>query len=126
MPRGLDISIQADVSKVSEDLTGVARRMVNAKPAFTKVQQILERGEQRLFDRAHGKYVKSGRTRESLTQEAAPDAVREARGDRLTFGTSVWYAKFLRKGKKSAVLVLRPTERKQASQVLLDFFMGRQ
>jgi hypothetical protein len=40
------------------------------------------------------------------------------------FGTSIWYARFLRRKKKSAVLVLQPTERKAAAQTILDYITG--
>jgi hypothetical protein len=132
MPRGLNFEIQAiGVEQTSRDLEGVTHRMVNAEPAFVEVERILERGEHRLFDRAHGRYVDTGATRESLTQPEANGAIREAHGDQLIFGTRIWYAKFLRKpgrgrsGKtKSAILVLAPTERKQARETILDYIRG--
>lgn len=125
MPRGLNFEIRPEgVDATSEDLAGVARRLVNAEPAFVDVARILERGEQRLFKRLRGKYVDTGATRASLTQPDANGAIRQAHGDELVFGTSIWYARFLRRKKKSAVLVLQPTERKAAAQTILDYVTG--
>lgn len=126
MPTGLNFEVQAiGVEKTSRELEGISHRMTNAEPAFMEVARILERGEQRVFARARGKYVLTGATRASLTQANANQAIREAHGDQLIFGTHVWYAKFLRKRKKSAVLVLLPTERKAARETILDYVMGR-
>lgn len=125
MPRGLNFTIEAiGVDKTESDLEGIAHRLTHAEPAFMEVARILEKGEQRLFARLGGKYVNTGATRASLTQATANQAIREAHADELVFGTRVWWAKFLRKGKKSAVLVLMPTERKQVRQVVLDYVMG--
>lgn len=121
MPRGLTFEIQAlGTEDASHDLAGVAGRMSNAQPAFTEIERILEAGEQRQFNRLHGKYVRTGATRASLTQPSANGAIRQAHADELIFGTSIWYAKFLRKKKKSAVLVLLPKERKAITQTMLD------
>lgn len=122
MPRGLTFEIQPlGTEKTSSDLAGVAHRLQNAEPAYLQVARILERGEQRLFTRLRGKYVDTGATRASLTQPHANGAIRRAHADELVFGSSIWYAKFLRKGKKSAVLVLQPTERKAITQTVLDY-----
>lgn len=123
MAAPLIYDIQAlGVEKTIGDLEGIAHRMSDAQPAFEEAMRILERGEQRLFRRLHGKYVRTGATRDSLTQPAANHAIREAHADELVFGTSVWYARFLRnKRGKSAVLVLTPTERKQIGETILDY-----
>jgi hypothetical protein len=113
------------VEKTTADLEGISHRMTDAEPAFVEAARILERGEQRLFKRLHGKYVRTGATRDSLTQPAANHAIREAHADELVFGTSIWYARFLRnKRGKSAVLVLTPTERKQINRTILDYITG--
>lgn len=122
MPRGLYFHIEAvGVDETETRLRGIAYRMVHAEPAFDEVAGILEEGEKRHFARLRGRYVDSGATMASLTQPAANDAIRDAHADELVFGTSVYYAKFLRKGKKSAVLVLLPKERKTASQTIIDY-----
>jgi hypothetical protein len=122
MAASLTYEIQALGTEETEaDLAGVSRRMANAAPAFAESARILERGEQRVFDRLHGKYVRTGATKASLTQPAANGAIREVHADALIFGTSIWYARFLRKRKKSAVLVLLPKERKQLTQTMLDY-----
>ncbi|MCU1500583.1 MAG: hypothetical protein JWM47_4536 [Acidimicrobiales bacterium] len=111
------------------NLTIVGQRMVHASPAFVEIKKVLEEGEKRYFDRLRGKYVKTGDTLRALTQENANGAIREIHSDGagLTFGTSIWYAHFLKKpgGKKSAVLVLEPKARRQSKEILLDYILGR-
>lgn len=125
MPRGLNFGIEVRGDERAADrLDGIAHRMQNAQPAFEDVARILEAGEQRHFDSLRGRYVRTGALRDSLTEESANGAIREAHGDSLTFGTSIFYARFLRRKKKSAVLVLKPLERKQASQAIMDFVTG--
>lgn len=95
--------------------------MRHAEPAFKLVAEILEKGEERHFKGLQGRYVRTGALRDSLTQPSANGAIREIHGDQLIFGTSIFYAKFLRKRKKSAVLVLKPTERKAAAATILAY-----
>lgn len=124
MPRGLYFHIEAlGVEQTQDDLEGISRRMVHAEPAYEQVATVLEEGEKRHFARLRGKYVDSGALLASLTQPSANGAIREAHADELVFGSSLYYAKFLRKGKKSAVLVLLPKERKTASQTILDYIV---
>jgi hypothetical protein len=128
MPPGLVYDlVPVGAEPAEHDLEGIASRMLNAEPAFTEVERILEHGEQRLFTRLRGRYVDTGATKASLTQPTANDAIRQAHANELVFGTRVWYAQFLRKprSKKSAVLVLMPTERKAIRQTVLDHIMGR-
>lgn len=122
MPRGLYFHIEAVGVEDAEDrLEGISARMKNARPAFDEVAGVLEEGEQRHFARLRGKYVDSGALLASLTQPSANDAIRDAHADELVFGSSLYYAKYLRKGKKSAVLVLLPKERKTAAKTILDY-----
>ncbi|MEJ7785575.1 MAG: hypothetical protein WKF96_12290 [Solirubrobacteraceae bacterium] len=134
MARSVSFTISVhDAQKTSGNYDEVSRRLLNAKPAFSEVLDILEEGEARHFARLH-KYVRTGALMASLTQPTANDAIREAHGDGLVFGTSTYYAKFLTKERrsrttgevtkqkgKSAVLVLQPKAKKAASQVILDF-----
>lgn len=125
MPRGLDFSLQlTGDEKAAADLDGISVRMQNARPAFELVQEILQAGEERHFAGLRGRYVRTGALKASLTQPNANGAIREAHADELVFGTSIYYARFLRRKKKSAVLVLKPIERKAASRTILDFIMG--
>jgi predicted NACHT family NTPase len=107
--------------KAGYDLEKIAHRMLNARPAWEIIEEILEKGEERVFDRYHGKYVRTGALKESLTQKDANDAIREAHAEELEFGTKVWYAHFQKRKKKSAVLKLLPTERKAAAKVLIEY-----
>jgi hypothetical protein len=59
-----------------------------------------------------------------LTDGNADGAIREAHADELVFGTSIFYARFLRRRKKSAVLVLKPLERKASQRAILDYITG--
>lgn len=124
MPRGLYFHIEAiGVDQAEDKLNAIDRRMVNARPAYDEVAGILEEGERRHFGRLRGRYVDTGELMASLTQPNANGAIRDAHADELIFGTEVYYAKYLRKGKKSAVLVLLPKERKTAARTILDYIV---
>ena len=121
MPRGLSLDIQAiGAEKAEAGLEGVARRLVNLIPAWRRVETELELGHRRHFDRLRGRYVRTGDLRASLTEAHANGSIREHHDDELIFGTSIFYAKFQRKGKKSAVVVLQPLVRRRASQIILE------
>ena len=130
--RGLDIKLSASgVSQTTDRYRGIQYRMTHAQHAFVQVQRILEAGERRHFAGLGGKYVRTGATLASLTQPDGINAIRNAHNDELIFGSSVWYAKFLRTGKptkagrrKSAVLVLKQAERKETNKTLLDYFVN--
>ena len=125
MPRGLEFGLQLlGGEEAIDDLDGIAKRMEHARPAFEAVSEILEAGEERHFSGLRGRYVRTGALRDSLTQPDANGAIREAHADELVFGTSIYYARFLRRKRKSAVLVLKPLERKAASKTILDYVMG--
>lgn len=106
---------------LEHDWKAVSRRMAHPEPAFKEVLKDLEEGEKRLFARYKGKYVDTGALMASLTQDSAEGAIREAHYDELVFGTSIIYAQYQRKGKKSAVLVLQPKTRREASKKVLDY-----
>lgn len=125
MPRGLEFGLQlVGGDKAEKDLDGIAARMEDAKPAFELVEKILESGEERHFKGLRGRYVRTGALKASLTDGSANGAIREAHADELTFGTSIYYARFLRRKKKSAVLVLKPLERKASTRTIMDYIMG--
>lgn len=107
--------------QAGHDLMKIAERMLNARPAWEAIEQILEKGEERIFDRWKGRYVLTGALKESLTQKDATDALRRAHAEQLEFGTTVWYAHFQKVRKKSAVLKLLPTERKASARVLIEY-----
>lgn len=124
MPRGLNLTLQGvGIDKTADDLELISDRMRDSRLAFLQVIPVLESGEERHFRSLRGKYVDTGALRDSLTQGTANGAIREAHGDQLIFGTSLHYARFLRKKKKSAVLVLKPTEKKLASELILGHIM---
>ena len=120
------------VNQSVDTMEGIAYRMANAKPAWEASAKNMESGEARLFERYHGKYVRTGATLRSLTEWHANDAIRDVHGDGqgLTFGTAVWYARFLKRktpsGRtKSAVLQLLPKERRGIRDVYMAFVMGQ-
>jgi hypothetical protein len=125
MPRGLEFGLQlVGDEKAVKDMDGIAERMKDAKPAFELVEKILESGEERHFNSLKGRYVDTGALKASLTDGNANGAIREAHADELTFGTSIYYARFLRRRRKSAVLVLKPLERKASTRTIMEFIMG--
>jgi hypothetical protein len=129
MPRGLTLDIRVSGSKeqplkkTEERTRQVADRMNNAQPAFKDVARILQKGELKHFALLRGKYVRTGATLASLTQETANGAIRKYHGSELLFGTSIPYARYLRKGPRSAVLVLKPKERKASGNAILDYIV---
>lgn len=123
--RGLEFDVSLDGGEKAEhDLEEIADRMRDFRRAAGLLFSILEAGEQRHFSSLRGRYVLTGATRDSLTSRSANGAIREAHAGELTFGTSIDYAQYLRRKKKSAVLVLKPKEKKRASSELLDFIVG--
>lgn len=126
MPRGLDISLEAEgADKAAHELALISHRMIHLEPAKLPIMKVFEAGELRHFNRLRGRYVLTGATKASLTEDSGPDAIRKAHGDEFIFGTSVFYARFLRKGRRSAVLVLQPAAKKAATRILADHVMGR-
>jgi hypothetical protein len=124
MPRGLKLYVEArGVGKTAEDLAVIGRRMRDARPAFERVMPVLEAGEARHFAGLGGRFVMSGALRDSLTQASANGAIRETHGSHLVFGTSIFYARFQRKGRKSAVLVVKPKEKRQAATTIMDWIV---
>lgn len=122
MPRGLAFDLQVlGAETTAERLDRIADRMNNSRRGFEHALDTLEAGEERHFRSLRGRYVRTGALRDSLTQENAQGAIREAHADHALFGTSIFYGRFLRKGKKSAVLVLKPLERKTIARDLLSW-----
>lgn len=137
MPRGLNFEVEAvGVNRAASALAHTGERMVHLEPAWAEVDEIMESGERRLFDRYHGKYVLTGALKESLTGGGS-GAIRRHHGDEYEFGTSIFYARFLRRRRasvpgrpprsnsRSAVLVLQPTERRLIARVLMRHITGR-
>jgi hypothetical protein len=126
MARSAVMEIQAfGFNETTGKLKRVSLRMVNAQPAFKAIEDILEAGEKRIFNRLRGKYVDTGALMESLTQSSANDAIRDAHAVGLDFGTAVWYARFHKdKRGKSPYLKIQPTERKIISEEVLEFIVG--
>jgi hypothetical protein len=107
--------------KAVRTFEGVAARLIDMKPGFESIANRLEEGERQLFDSLGGRYVDTGRTRDSLTQPSGNDAIRSAHHDELIFGTAVPYARFLR---KPDVLPLTDREANEAGVTAMAWIMG--
>lgn len=108
------------VERLNRTVKGMGERMGNMLPLLVVESERLEAMEEEHFGALGGKYVATGRLRDSLTTSGASDAVRRATLTTLEFGSEVPYAKFQvidpgpvtpaggleRRGHKSAVLVL--------------------
>ncbi|CAB4197361.1 hypothetical protein UFOVP1313_8 [uncultured Caudovirales phage] len=141
MPRTFDLAIDVlGAKQTAAELKAAGLRMKDASPAFAAIVPVLEKGEEAHFKRLKGRYVRTGDTMRSLTGEGA-DGIRDIHNDGagLTFGTHVWYAKFLtksprdpedsqfkKKGKPgwSAVLVMTPKTRKTVNEILRAWIAG--
>ena len=120
MPRGLAFDLEVlGAEEMAERLERISHRMEDSRAGFRHALDTLEAGEARHFRSLRGRYVRTGALRDSLTSSNAQGAIREAHSDYALFGTSIFYGRFLRKGKKSAVLVLKPLERKTIARELL-------
>lgn len=106
-------------------LKRVSIRFQDMRPAFEAMEEILERGEERIFEKLRGKYVDTGHLKESLTQSDATDAVREAHAQHLDFGTATWYARFHKdKRGKSPYVKVMTTERQHMSEEAIEYVVG--
>lgn len=111
----------------------VADRVRDQKAGFASVAELLERAEEKHFSSLNGRYVLTGATKASLTQTAAPGAIRLIHAGGLTFGSSVPQAHYLTKSPhdpdasqvakahgRSAVLVFPESVRKLIPRLLLN------
>jgi hypothetical protein len=117
-----------------ETLLGIEMRATDTKLAAPFIFAELEAGEEGLFQRLGGRFVNTGRTRDSLTTAApSKDAIREVTPFSFRFGTRVWYAVFLKKdstpgqtakgmmNKRSAVLISNIVATRVAGRALLTY-----
>lgn len=111
---------------VLSKLTGVEERLLNPGRGYLGVMPELEAEERSLFSSLGGKYVLTGATQAALTQTEASGAIREFHGPVLVFGTDLWYAHFLRKDGKSAVLELTVAEEVAAAKTMVHYVLTGQ
>jgi len=141
MPRTFDLDIDVIGTRLmGRRLRAVGDRMIQAGPAFAAMVPAMEKGEIKHFASLKGKYVRTGDLKRSLTGEA-PGSIRDVHDDGagLTFGTSIYYAKYLTKSKRdplaanfkkkgkagwSAVLVLRPETRREIREIMHAWIVG--
>jgi hypothetical protein len=118
------LEIQAvGFKEASHRMGRIAVRFVHAEPAFLEMAEIIQHGEERVFATLHGKYVRTGALKESLTKDHAEHAIRRAHAEELEFGSGLPYAIYQRKNKraKSAVLKLLTKERREVGQLFLGY-----
>lgn len=124
MPRGLDIELIAEgFGAAGQRLDNIADALEHIALAAPKVYELLQRSEQRLFERYGGRYVRTGALRDSLAGLTS-HSIREAHANEIIFGTNLYYARFLRRGKRSAVLSLTPRDRAAVGAEVMDMVMG--
>jgi hypothetical protein len=122
--------------ELTEYLSGLELRLANPTELEAITMKVLEEGERQLFSRLSPRFEDTGATKASLTQPSAEGAIREIHGMTLRFGTSIWYAKFLRKidgpgrkprGRKrvgpSLVLKLKASDRRAALEMVGRYVM---
>lgn len=100
-------------------LTGISHRALHLQPAFRLAEHVLEHGESSPF--RGGQLTDTGRLRASLTQPFANDAIREAHGDELVFGTSVPYARAAASKAGERILLLSQREQKEISKLMIHY-----
>lgn len=82
-------------TKARHDLDEIGRKLANPTSTMRREARMLEVAERGVFASLGGRYVDTGRTRDSLTSEGGADAVRRATPFGLEFGTQVEYARYL-------------------------------
>lgn len=120
--------------ELQERLAGIRDRLADPLPQMDILFRALEVAETHLFERVSPRFVLTGRTRTSLTEPDGAGAIREIHGVEARFGTSIWYAKFLRKiggpsgkprGRKregpNLVLKLTLTDRRAAIEAIGEY-----
>lgn len=137
MPATTAVQIEG-LSNVQLKLRGFARRMVLPEPALEAAVKIIEAGEEELFAKLGGKFIRTGALRASLTQSDARGAIRRSHGEYIEVGSSIWYAHFQKKiggpsgkprgrkrvGKTSLVLKVSKVNRALVRQVVLDYLLA--
>lgn len=102
----------------AEHLHEVADNIVDWSGAADEIFTALEEGERVHFSDLRGRYVRTGRTLDSLTRRVSPDAIRNLHGTTVDFGTRVPYVKYLH---KPPVVVMSPdTQRNLADLILAE------
>lgn len=84
------------VGSLQKRLAGINARLTNPEVPLAGVMEMLQLQEVSLFERLSPHFVQTGRVRDSLVGLTG-DSIREIHGATASFGTRVWYAKFLRK-----------------------------
>lgn len=75
---------------------GIADRMANPEEMFVELFKLLELSELALFHRLAPRFDRTGAVMASLTADGL-GAIREIHGAEAKFGTSIYYARWLKK-----------------------------
>lgn len=103
--------------KTSGAITVIVRRP-NAKRS-----QVTQRSSRRRYSLVETGRLRRSLTKRSLTATGGPDTVMNTSGDEMQFGTSVFYAKFLRK-RGFKLIDLDRTARGQINTHVRSFLIG--
>ena len=106
------------VQKVAATFTSIAGRLLALQPAFKQAEHVLEKGEQKVFERD---LVATGHLRASLTQATANDAIREAHANESVFGTQVYYARAAAHKAGHPALVVTDHESHEIAALTLEY-----
>lgn len=132
-----DFEIAGD-KKALRTFEGILARAGDPRPAYDRIFGQLERSERKRWEtRGFGRWgddaeghpinmFRSGTLLASLTARSARGAIRKARGDRLIFGTRIFYAKFHQKGTgvpKRTVTGSTKDDKTFAAREIRDFFL---
>lgn len=133
----LDLTVDGDEA-TSLRMEEMARRATDLRPLWRRMGPVLRHAEERKFAtgftkstttdtgrrrRARYTLIDSGALKESLTLIGGENVMDEGPLS-LRFGTSVFYAKFLRKRGFTLIPVTQQL-RRDMTRTALDYFMGR-
>jgi hypothetical protein len=133
---GVAIETYPPAEVIEAHYDAVAARVLDLEPVHDDLFSILERAERTHFELMHGRYVRTGAVRESLTQRGGYGAVRDSQGSDFRFGSRVFYAHFLTKSPydvenfqvtkrsghgRSAVLVMPPAAKEEITRRVMRY-----
>jgi hypothetical protein len=137
MARGSTTTLEVIGGKQLSDLLGgMAQRTDDLSEVFRAEIKFMERFEGEVFSGYGGKYVETGRLRDSLTTPGA-GAVRRPSEKGLIFGTSIFYGRFqtseigpetprggMRRSGENMVVKMPPSSAERLPKAIGDHIMG--
>jgi hypothetical protein len=107
------------VNEAVEMLETVALHVHDMRGVEDSIDDALSQGYKRQFADWGGWLVDTGRLRASLTENASPDALREAHLDAVEFGSTTPYARF----HASALLNVTPRVERDVAETVADYYV---